>query len=57
MCREGGHMMTGRIWSEAAASQGRPRTVSHPQKLGERGGADFPSEPPQGNNSAQTLIF
>lgn len=50
-------MMTGRIWSEAAASQGRPRTVSHPQKLGERGGADFPSEPPQGNNSAQTLIF
>ena len=50
--REGG----GRDRSQASISQGMSRIAGSRQKLGGRYGRDASSEPPEGNNSADTLI-
>ena len=47
----------GRNWSDMSAHQGMPKIASSNQKLGERHGTDFPSEPPVGANTANTLIL
>ena len=41
----------------AVIGQRTPRIASHHQKLGERHGIDVPSDPPEGINSANTLIW
>ena len=44
-------------WSDVPTSLGMPRSASSHQKLGERYGIDFPSQPPEGINPADTLIL
>ena len=43
-------------WSDAATSQGKPRTASQHQKPGEKHGPDSSSEHGEGTNPADTLI-
>ena len=45
-----------KCWRDAATSQGMPRIARNHQKLGERHGTDFLSQPPESTNSAKTLI-
>ena len=60
-----GHRYTGRRpcddrsrdWSDAATSQGTPRIADDHWKLGERDGTETPSEPPEGPNPPDTLVW
>lgn len=52
MCEDGGQRLRGCIYK-----QGIHRTGGNQQKLGERHGADSPSEPPGGTHTADTLIL
>lgn len=52
MCEDGGQRLRGCIYK-----QGIHRTGGNQQKLGERHGADLPSEPPGGTHTADTLIL
>lgn len=47
----------GRDWSNVFVRQGIPWISGNHQKLGEKLGADSPSEPLEGTNLAETLIL
>lgn len=46
--RGAGHVMTDRDWSDASTSQGTPRIVSNPQKLGRGKEGASPLKPSEG---------
>lgn len=47
----------GRDWNDTSASQEMPKIAHHHQKLRERHGKDFPSEPSKETIPADTLIL
>lgn len=51
-CEDGG-----RDWSKEARPKNGLRVADSHKKLGERHGMNSPSEPPEGNNSANVFIF
>lgn len=48
--------MTDRDWSDTSTSQETQNTTGICQKLGERHKIDSPTEPPEGTNTADTLV-